>query len=107
MIDSFNRRQLLRALLALVGGLIATAIGGFVLLQKAFQAGSLTHALVSYTLVEIVLAVVLGIVLFDEKPHSNIASLAITAAASVLIVAGIVSLAGAGAGSAEDPPPTI
>lgn len=86
-----------------VYGLVATAIGGFVLLQKAFQAGSLTHALVSYTLIEIVLAVVLGVVLFGEKPHSDIASLVITAGSSVLIVAGIVSLAGAGVGHAEDP----
>jgi len=76
-----------------VYGLLGTAIGGFVLLQKAFQAGSLTHALVSYTLVEIVLAVLLGIVLFGEKPHSNLLSLVMTVASSVLMAAGIVALA--------------
>ena len=88
-----------------VYGLIGTAIGGFLLLQKAFQAGSLTNALVSYTLVEIVLAVLLGIVLFGEKPHSDALSLGITAAASILMIAGIVSLAGARPEAADSSQP--
>jgi hypothetical protein len=33
-------------------------------------------------------------VLFGEKPHSDALSLGITAAASILMIAGIVSLAG-------------
>ena len=87
-----------------VYGLVGTAIGGFLLLQRAFQAGSLTHALVSYTLVEIVLAVLLGIVLFGERPHTGVISLAITAAAATLMVVGIVFLAGAGARDTAQPP---
>ena len=86
-------------------GLIGAAIGGFLLLQKAFQAGSLTNALVSYTLVEIVLAVLLGIMLFGEKPHSDALSLGITAAASILMIAGIVSLAGARPEAADSSQP--
>ena len=78
-----------------VYGLLVTAIGGFLLLQKAFQAGSLTHALVSYTVLEIVLAVLLGILLFHERPHSGAVSLTITIFSSTLMLAGIVSLAGA------------
>jgi drug/metabolite transporter (DMT)-like permease len=76
-------------------GLVATAIAGFALLQKAFAAGSLSAALVSYTLVEIVLAVVLGITLFGEKPHSDATSLAITSISSLAMIAGIALLAGA------------
>ena len=76
-------------------GLLVTAIGGFVLLQKAFAAGSLTHALVSYTLVEIVLAVLLGILLFREQPHTDVLSLIVTGFSSVLMLAGIVWLASA------------
>ena len=76
-------------------GLLVTAIGGFVLLQKAFAAGSLTHALVSYTLVEIVLAVLLGILLFHEQPHTDVLSLIVTGFSSVLMLAGIVWLASA------------
>jgi drug/metabolite transporter (DMT)-like permease len=78
-----------------VYGLLITAIAGFILLQKAFQAGSLTHALVSYTVLEIVLAVLLGILLFHERPHSDPVSLIITGFSSILILAGIVCLAGA------------
>lgn len=84
-----------------VYGLLVTAIGGFLLLQKAFQAGSLTHALVSYTVLEIVLAVLLGILLFHERPHSDPVSLIITIFSSALMLAGIVSLAGA---RVETPP---
>lgn len=76
-------------------GLLVSAIWGFLLLQKAFQAGSLSHALVSYTVVEIVLAVLLGILLFGEKPHSTAASLSLTAVASVVMFVGIVMLGGA------------
>lgn len=74
-------------------GLLVTAIGGFILLQKAFAAGSLTHALVSYTVVEIVLAVVLGILLFREQPQTDLFSLIVTGFSSVLMLAGIVWLA--------------
>ncbi|MAI79098.1 MAG: hypothetical protein CL917_09175 [Deltaproteobacteria bacterium] len=80
-------------------GLLVTAIGGFLLLQKAFAAGSLTHALVSYTVVEIVLAVVLGILLFGEQPKTGALSLVVTGFSSILMFAGIVSLAGASADS--------
>ncbi|MFP6638602.1 MAG: DMT family transporter, partial [Myxococcota bacterium] len=85
-------------------GLIVTAIFGFLLLQKAFQAGSLSHALVSYTVVEIVLAVLLGITLFGEKPHSTAASLTLTSIASLLMLVGIVFLARA-RGAATDRSP--
>lgn len=88
-------------------GLIVTAIGGFAILQKAFQAGSLTHALVSYTVVEIVLAVVLGILLFHEQPHSDPLSLFITGASFVAIVAGIVLLAGSAKAEPEAESPSV
>lgn len=90
-------------------GLLVTAIGGFVLLQKAFAAGSLTHALVSYTVVEIVLAVILGILLFGEQPHTDVLSLLLTGVSSVIMLAGIVALAASGqekaVGSGDAPTP--
>ena len=86
-----------------VYGLLVTAIGGFLLLQKAFQAGSLTHALVSYTVLEIVLAVLLGILLFHERPHSDPLSLAVTGVSSALMLAGIVALARAPASESLSP----
>jgi len=87
-----------------VYGLIATALGGFILLQRAFQAGSLTHALVSYTLVEIVLAVGLGILLFGEKPHSGALSIVMTSVSALLMAGGIVALAGAHVDDTEPRP---
>ena len=86
-----------------VYGLLVTAIGGFLLLQKAFQAGSLTHALVSYTVLEIVLAVLLGILLFHERPHTDPLSLAVTVISSALMLAGIVALARAPASESLSP----
>ena len=86
-----------------VYGLLVTAVGGFLLLQKAFQAGSLTHALVSYTVLEIVLAVLLGILLFHERPHSDPLSLAVTGVSSALMLAGIVALARAPASESKVP----
>ncbi|MEE3329084.1 MAG: DMT family transporter [Myxococcota bacterium] len=74
-------------------GLLVTAIGGFILLQKAFAAGSLTHALVSYTVIEIVLAVILGILLFGEQPHTDWGSLVVTGISSIGMLAGIFWLA--------------
>ena len=79
---------------AYIYGLVATALGGFALLQSAFQAGSLTHALVAYTICEIVVAVALGILLFGEQPHSGVFSLLLTGVSSVLMIFGIVVLAG-------------
>ena len=87
-------------------GLIVTALGGFALLQSAFQAGSLTHALVAYTICEIVVAVVLGILLFGEHPHDDTFSLILTGVSSVVMIIGIVVLAGrAGASSISPAPP--
>jgi len=73
--------------------LLLCAIAGFLFLQTAFQAGSLTNALVTYTVVEIVVAVALGILLFGEKPHDSPLSLLLTAASSLVMLAGIVALA--------------
>ncbi len=87
-------------------GLIATALGGFALLQSAFQAGSLTHALVAYTICEIVVAVALGVFLFGEHPHSGAFSLLLTGISAVVMIVGIVVLAGgAGASSSSAAPP--
>jgi len=86
-------------------GLLVTAIGGFILLQKAFAAGSLTHALVSYTVVEIVLAVILGILLFGEQPHTDVLSLLLTGVSSVIMLAGIVALAGSRQENTSEPNP--
>ena len=74
-------------------GLLVTAIGGFVVLQKAFAAGSLTHALVSYTVVEIVLAVVLGILLFGEQPKTGWVRGVVTGVSALLMLVGIIRLA--------------
>ena len=76
-----------------VYGLVATAIGGFLLLQTAFQAGALTQALVAYTICEIIIAVLLGILLFGEHPHSNTFSLVLTGFSSIVMIVGIVVLA--------------
>jgi len=73
--------------------MVAAAIGGFLLLQSAFAAGSLTISLVAYTLVEIVVAVVLGILLFGEQPHRGMASLAGSVLSSLLMLGGVVALA--------------
>ena len=73
--------------------MVAAAIGGFLLLQSAFAAGSLTISLVAYTIVEIVVAVVLGILLFGEQPHRGTASLIGSVASSLLMLGGVVALA--------------
>jgi len=73
-------------------GVIVTALAGFIFLQSAFQAGALPHALVSYTVVEIVLAVVLGIVLFGEKPHDDALGLGLVALSGVIMLIGIILL---------------
>jgi len=86
-------------------GLVATALGGFALIQSAFQAGSLTHALVAYTICEIVVAVILGILLFGERPHSDIFSLLLTVVSSAVMIAGIVVLAGKAKVSSRSPSP--
>ena len=74
-------------------GLVVSALAGFVFLQSAFQAGSLTNALVTYTVVEIVVAVILGIVLFGEKPHDTLAGHVLVAVSSVVMLGGIILLA--------------
>jgi drug/metabolite transporter (DMT)-like permease len=76
-----------------VYGVIVSTLAGFMFLQSAFQAGSLTNALVAYTVVEIVIAVILGIVLFGEKPHDDALSLSLVALSSVILLGGIVLLA--------------
>ena len=76
-----------------VYGLIVVAIGGFLLLQSAFAAGSLTISLVSYTMVEIVVAVVLGVLLFGEQPHRGLASAIGTAVSALVMFGGIFALA--------------
>lgn len=73
--------------------LAVTAIVGFLFLQSAFQAGSLTNALAAYTVVEIVVAVILGIILFGERPHHSPIELAFTFIAAAIMFAGIVTLA--------------
>jgi len=94
-------------------GVIITALVGFMFLQSALQAGALTHALVSYTVVEIVLAVVLGVVLFGEKPHDDDLGLALVGLSGVIMLCGIVLLSRSSAvsgqmdasGSREPEPP--
>ena len=51
--------------------------------------------------VRIVLAVLLGILLFHERPHSDPLSLALTGVSSALMLAGIVALARAPAPKAR------
>ena len=76
-----------------VYALIVVAIGGFLLLQSAFAAGSLTISLVSFTMGEIVGAVVLGILLFGEQPHRGLASAIGTAVSALVMFGGIFALA--------------
>jgi len=76
-----------------VYGVAVSALAGFLFLQSAFQEGSLTSALVSYTVVEIVVAVALGILLFGERPHDDLSGLLLVGLSSVLLLAGIVLLA--------------
>lgn len=97
-------------------GVIITALVGFMFLQSALQAGSLTHALVSYTVVEIVLAVVLGVVLLGEQPHDDDLGLALVALSAVIMLCGIVLLSrspavsgqtGAPGPRAQEPPAPV
>lgn len=73
-----------------VYGLLFTAVTGFLVLQSAFQSGSLAIALTSYTSVEILTAVALGAMFFSEVPHLNAEAIALILTAIVLMTAGIL-----------------
>ena len=73
-----------------VYGLLVTAVTGFLVLQSAFQSGSLAIALTSYTAVEVLTAVALGALFFGEVPNLGPQAIGLIVAALVLMTGGIL-----------------
>ena len=73
-----------------VYGLLVTAVTGFLVLQSAFQSGSLAIALTSYTAVEIVTAVALGALFFGEVPNMAVQAIVLIVVAIGLMTGGIL-----------------
>lgn len=82
--------------------LIASALGGFYLLQTALQAGVLAPAIATSSAASPVTSVVLGRVIFLETPQRTTGGKIASAVSAALILAGLVLLARGEAAQRED-----
>jgi drug/metabolite transporter (DMT)-like permease len=74
-------------------GLIASALGGFYLLQTALQIGALAPAIATSNAACPITSVVLGRVIFLENPQRTTGGKIVSAVSAVLLVAGLALLA--------------
>ncbi len=74
-------------------GLAAATLGGLLLEQGAFAAGTLPAAVAAITITNPLTSYVLGIVVFDVKPPTGLGVLAALAGAGALLIVGVIGLA--------------
>lgn len=72
--------------------LVVASVGGLLLIQSAFQQGPLAATMTVLDVTEPVVAVAVGMVLFDETIRTGLAASSVTVAALVLVAAGIAVL---------------
>ncbi|MEU9353686.1 DMT family transporter [Streptomyces griseoloalbus] len=72
--------------------LVAASVGGLLLIQSAFQQGPLAASMTVLDATEPVVAVTVGVLLFDEAIHTGWPVSAVTVAGLALVAAGIASL---------------
>ncbi len=72
--------------------LVAASVGGLLLIQSAFQQGPLAASMTVLDATEPVVAVCVGVLLFDETVRTGLPVSAVTVAGLALVAAGIVCL---------------
>lgn len=88
-----------------VYGAIIFVITGFLLVQSAFQAGSLENTIASYTALDVIVSVMLGVYLFEEQLNHEDWRIAVIILSFIAIIVGIVMLARSKALAIGAPPP--